>query len=601
MRCVKYLLLSLQCFSILTTANAAAATSNDGRWIQMGLDIDGENEQDFAGGTQNALAMNSIGTTIAVGASGHDGNLGRVENSGHVRVFDWVTTTTTTDNASDDGSTKEYYWKQRGSDIQGEYAKDLSGSSVVLSHDGKVVAIGEPYSDAGHRGQFEKDYGQVRVFVWKDRRQKWVPRGGPIRGVNPYDHLSDSQGLAMNGNGSTIVVGASNYRPKDEGLEEGYNKGHARVFDWDDSIEDWVQRGSDMIGEAAGDWFGHSVAINDTGDTVAVGALFNDGDAENGRFSCVTCRGSVRVFDWNTENKEWMQRGDDLDGEQDYDFSGSSLSLNGVGDVVAVGSPQTNAPYGHPERGAVTVYGWNGSAWQNRGDRIEGEADGDISGSTVVLSSSGDEIAVGAYLNDGSSDTEGHVRVYDWDDATSSWRRKGDDIDGENKYDYSGYSLAMSADGNVLASGARYTDDGAGYFAGHARVFRWQPDDHNMEPCKDDSSWKFNGVKKQDCGWVSVKRSKRCDLLDQPNGVKAKDACPLACKNKKDNCLKPNCWKNSQWHPKDGSFNSCKDLNSMTKKERKSACAKIGVDKVTFGYEACAKCKKCQKVKKTIA
>jgi len=212
----------------------------------------------------------------------------------------------------------------------------------------------------------------------------------------------------------------------------------------------------------------------------------------------------VRIFDWDANSVEWVQRGSDLDGEQDHDFSGSSVAMNAAGDVVAIGSPRTNAPYGDPERGSVTVYNWDGSDWQKRGTRIEGEADGDISGSALALSTLGDTIAIGAYLNSGSSDSEGHVRVFDWDDK--SWLQRGDDIDGENTYDYSGYSLAMSADGNKLASGARFTDDGGGYFAGHARVFDWMG-----ETCRDDPEWRFRDNENRDCKWVGKKKQKRCE------------------------------------------------------------------------------------------
>jgi len=113
----------------------------------------------------------------------------------------------------------------------------------------------------------------------------------------------------------------------------------------------------------------------------------------------------VRIFDWK-DDAVWTQRSADVDGEEDHDFSGLSVAWNGVGDVVAIGSPQTNAPYGHPERGAVTVYKWDGSDWMKRGDRIEGKSDDDISGSAVVISSLGDVILIGSYLNDGISDTE---------------------------------------------------------------------------------------------------------------------------------------------------------------------------------------------------
>jgi len=386
-------------------------------WIQIGNDIDGENVRDYAGGTQGALAMNDAGSTIAVGASGHDGG---GNNAGHVRVFDSV------------GGV----WVQRGTDIQGEFEGDNSGSTVVMSADGSVIGIGEPYSEAGHTGKFEKDYGQVRVFEWKDG--SWVQRGQAIAGVDKYDFASEAGGLAMDALGATIIVGSATHDGP-----AGRSAGHVRVFDWNGV--NWVQRGNEMTGEAAGDWFGGAVATSTAGDTVAVGSLFHDGDAEAGSFGCEICRGSVRIFDWDLSSEEWVQRGSDIDGEQDHDFSGSSVAMDGTGNVVAIGSPRTNAPYGDPERGSVTVYEWYGSEWRKRGARIEGEADGDISGSVIAISAPGTTLAIGAYLNGGGSDTEGHVRVFDWNGA--DWVQRGIDIDGENKYDYSGYSLAMSADG----------------------------------------------------------------------------------------------------------------------------------------------------------
>ena len=50
----------------------------------------------------------------------------------------------------------------------------------------------------------------------------------------------------------------------------GPNAGHVRVFNW--SGNSWDQLGSDIDGEASGDLFGSSVAINSSGNRIAVGA-----------------------------------------------------------------------------------------------------------------------------------------------------------------------------------------------------------------------------------------------------------------------------------------------------------------------------------------
>ena len=74
-----------------------------------------------------SVSLSSDGTVVAIGAiHGNDGN---GSDSGHTRIYAW------------DGSS----WSQLGGDIDGEAAGDYSGSSVSLSSDGTVVAIGAPY------------------------------------------------------------------------------------------------------------------------------------------------------------------------------------------------------------------------------------------------------------------------------------------------------------------------------------------------------------------------------------------------------------------------------------------------------------------------
>ena len=54
------------------------------------------------------------------------------------------------------------------------------------------------------------------------------------------------------------------------------------------------------------------------------------------------------------------------------------------------------------ESGHVRVYAFDGANWVQRGQDIDGEAAGDHSGSSVSLSSDGGIVAIGAPLNDGN-------------------------------------------------------------------------------------------------------------------------------------------------------------------------------------------------------
>ena len=64
--------------------------------------------------------MNSNGNIVAISAPNNDGN---GADSGHARVYSW------------NGSS----WNQRGSDINGEAAGDLSGESIAKKDAGDDV------------------------------------------------------------------------------------------------------------------------------------------------------------------------------------------------------------------------------------------------------------------------------------------------------------------------------------------------------------------------------------------------------------------------------------------------------------------------------
>ena len=91
----------------------------------------------------------------------------------------------------------------------------------------------------------------------------------------------------------------------------------------------WVQVGADIDGETANDWSGWSVAMNAAGDTVIIGAPYNDGNGDNA--------GQARVF--TLTDGVWVQVGADIDGETAEDQSGRSVAMNSSGYAVTIGAP----------------------------------------------------------------------------------------------------------------------------------------------------------------------------------------------------------------------------------------------------------------------
>jgi hypothetical protein len=310
------------------------------------------------------VSLNNDGTVVAIGAP-YNGYY-----SGHVRIYAWDSTS----------------WVQRGNDIDGEASFDNSGRSVSLSNDGTVVAIGAPYNDENGSNS-----GHVRIYAWDST--SWVQRGIDINGEATYNYSGEC--VSLNNDGTVVAIGASG----NDG--NGYYSGHVRIYAWDSTS--WVQRGNDIDGEAASDYSGRSVSLNNDGTVVAIGAFNNDN--ENGSYS-----GHVRIYAWDSTS--WVQRGNDLDGEASSDQSGTSVSLNNDGTVVAIGA------VGNDENGSysghVRIYAWDSTSWVQRGNDLDGEATYNYSGESVSLSNDGTVVAIGAIGNDGVNRTSysGHVKIY---------------------------------------------------------------------------------------------------------------------------------------------------------------------------------------------
>jgi hypothetical protein len=215
-----------------------------------------------------------------------------------------------------------------------------------------------------------------------------------------------------------------------------------------------TQIGIDINGEATDDNFGRRVSISSNGNTIAIGAYLNDG---NGIDS-----GQARVYQ-NTAGT-WTQIGSDIDGTLANDQSGESVCISGDASTLAIGSVNHNS-----YSGQVRVYKNTLGNWTQIGTDINGEASGDNFGSSISLSTDGNKIAIGANLNDANGSNSGNVRVFQY--ITGVWTQIGTSINGEAADDLSGYSVALSSDGSIVAIGA-YRNDGNGVNSGHVRVYQ---------------------------------------------------------------------------------------------------------------------------------
>ena len=346
-------------------------------------------------------------------------------------------------------------WTQVGSTIFGKANKDRSGNEVAISRDGTIIAIGATHNDANTLNS-----GQVRIFEL-NATQEWEQLGDVIQGEEKKDHFGPA--IALSDDGKCIAIGTDNY---DSAGEKDF--GHVRVFKWNES--EWVQEGKDIVGEAAEDASGYSVAMSGDGTIVVIGANQNDPDHNNNN------AGHVRVYKRNADTNAlgWTQVGGDLDGEFAADESGISVATSQDGNTVVIGAiknDDTSSNAGH-----VRVYVRNETntdepvGWTMLGGDIDGESKGDKSGITVSTTSDGRTVVIGARNNDGNGNNAGHARIFQYDGVEKEWVKVGRDIDGEEAGDNAGFDSHISGDGKTVIVGARYNDSN-GKDSGHVRIF----------------------------------------------------------------------------------------------------------------------------------
>lgn len=385
------------------------------QWTQTGNFI-GENNSDRLG---EAVSINKKGNIIAIGIPYEDTS---ATSAGQVKIFENI-----------DG-----VWTQLGNNINGLNSSDKFGISVALNEEGNIVAVGALDSNANGY-----ESGQVRVFELVGG--SWQQLGENIDGEALSDHSGEA--ISINNQGNIIAIGAKHNEATDGG-----NFGHVRVYQFID--DQWEQLGNDIDGDNAQDLFGNSVSLNGEGTLLAIGAPYND---DNGVSS-----GKVKVFEYQTDN--WEQIGDDILGKTNQDRFGESVSLNANGTILAVGATLG----GENPTGTVSVLQRDGNNWVQIGDDINGEENNDFFGISVALNSEGNVLIVGAHNNDGNGNNSGHARVYQ--NQKNSWVQVGEDIDGEDEQNRLGSSVAINALGNIIIVGEYGFSNETGVI-GSAKVF----------------------------------------------------------------------------------------------------------------------------------
>lgn len=243
-------------------------------------------------------------------------------------------------------------------------------------------------------------------------------------------------GVAISGDGSTVVVGADNA-----------NKAYVFV----NGVEVAILTGSDV----ASDGFGGAVAISPDGSTIAVAAPLWDSSQSN----------SGAIYIYEKPGGGWANATEDAilnhtDGLNSNDYLGRNMAFSEDGSVIVAAELHKSST--GVTRGAVQLYERPGAfgTWVSSTTFARLTASdlqsSDNFGSGVTISNDGNTVAVGAYQEDTGGGNSG--KVYVFEKPGGGWITATEDhiIQGSNPHAgrYFGISCALNTDGTLLAVGA---------------------------------------------------------------------------------------------------------------------------------------------------
>ena len=152
----------------------------------------------------------------------------------------------------------------------GEESDDNFGTSIAMSSDGLVVAVGAPNARDTNNGN---DSGSVTVFKYD---------GSTYIELNTFYGMDDNarfgKSIALSNDGGVLAVGAPDARDTN-----GDRTGSVTVFHSNTASEDYTTLFT-AYGMARRDLFGTSVALSSEGSKLATGApmAINDGGQNSG-------------------------------------------------------------------------------------------------------------------------------------------------------------------------------------------------------------------------------------------------------------------------------------------------------------------------------
>jgi HJR/Mrr/RecB family endonuclease len=365
---------------------------------------------------------------------------------------------------------------------------DTFGTAIALSADGNTLAVGAPSEDSSATGvngnqldENARDAGAVYVFARNGTQ--WSPPTY-VKASNTETRDAFGKSIALSADGNTLAVGAigeDSLPPAMGGnaADNGAPQAGA-VYVFTRSAGQWLQEAFVKASNAEeNDEFGFSLALSDDGNTLAVGARGEDSKATGigGDEIDNNQNGSGAAYLFSRTAGQWAQQAYvKASNTETGDSFGWALALSGDGNTLAVAAPNeassatgvdgVQSDNSATAAGAVYVYAHAAGQWSPTAYvKASNTQKSDQFGFALALSADGATLAVSSVAeashatgvdgdqNDNSSPFAGAVYVYAH--SAGQWSQTYVKASNTEPNDQFGHSVALSADGNTLAVGAR--------------------------------------------------------------------------------------------------------------------------------------------------
>ena len=311
-----------------------------------------------------------------------------------------------------------FAWDQLGADIDGVNEFDYDGWRICLSDSGTTLAISSTQNTDGLTGGIAG--GRVRIF--DDQGGTWIQRGVSLYGTTNYARFGGALSLSPDGNSIAITQ-----------WNLGQNFGVTHVYEWTGSA--WV---------AIGNPINHAAQTSSS--PIKLARIPASGANTKGLRLCLKTAfaQSFIIYDWDSVTSDWA-----VFAEAPFDYNDKPVLLDMSADGTRViehvrvtrSIRWTTFTSYTDANSAVTV---------TKSDTLFGPTyNNALDGVSGALSADGKKFVIGDPYNTDNYYNGGRARMYDVN--TTNWQFLGTIEEGVEAYSYTGYNVAISADGTTVA------------------------------------------------------------------------------------------------------------------------------------------------------